>query len=183
MEHDYDDKWEPINRTHYEKLNKIIIEESLFLGLEGERVLNIFLMILGRTVFHPDNYHISDKFLKNSYEQLTFVAERVREYFRSRIGLSDGFDSLLDVHLLSACILINEYHFSEAQFPTQSILKFEYDRSPFELIELIKENIDVLKKELNRLITHLEAKSSDKRFYFETISEAKQYLRLINKNA
>lgn len=41
LEQEYDEEWYPVSSKHYDELKQVIIEESLFLGNEGERALNI----------------------------------------------------------------------------------------------------------------------------------------------
>ncbi|MBW1795902.1 MAG: hypothetical protein JRJ38_16015 [Deltaproteobacteria bacterium] len=183
LEQPYDEGWQPINDRQYDELQRVIIEESLFLGSEGERALDIFMKFFGRSTCFPEEPLPSDKMLRNIYEHMGFIAERIREYFRKRIGLSDEPDPLWDVNLLSACLLINDYHFREADFPTKTNLKFEYDISPNAFVEKVKQNLDVLKEELRRFIDYLESDPEDTGTFFCPLSEARYYLNLLNKKA
>jgi hypothetical protein len=47
----------------------------------------------------------------------------------------------------------------------------------------VKQNLDVLKEELRRLIDYLESDPEDKGTFFGPLSEARYYLNLLNKKA
>lgn len=179
LEQEYDDEWQPISSKCYDDLKQIVIEESLFLGNEGERALSIFLNYFGRTIAFPEGPDPKDETLRNIYEHMIFMSERIREYFRKRIGLSEESDPLFDVNLLAACLVINECRFNEIDFPTKSVLKFNFDTSPQALVDRIKENIYILKSELKNIITFLESDLEEKKYSFFKLSEARYYLKII----
>ena len=181
LEQEYDEDWHPINGKHYDELNQVAIEESLFLGSEGERALGIYLKFFGRSISFPDASYQSDKMLRNIYEHLIFISERIREYFRKRIGLSDEQNPLFDVSLIAACLLINDYNFSEIDFPTKSVLQFDFDFPPQSLVDKIKDNINILKTELDKFVLYIESDIEDKKSYFHALSEARYYLTMIKE--
>jgi len=181
LEQEYDEEWHPINGKHYDELKEVAIEESLFLGYEGERALNIYLEFFGRAISFPETTYQSDKMLRNIYEHLIFMSERMREYFRKRIGLSNEEDPLRDVNLLAACLLINDYTFSEIDFPTKTILKFYFDSSPLSLIDNINGNIHILKSELKKFISYIESDIEERKSFFRTLTDARYYLKLIDE--
>lgn len=181
LEQEYDVEWHPISNKCYDELEQVVIEESLFLGNEGERALNIFLFFFGRAVAFPEGPDPKDKTLRNIYEHMIFMSERIREYFRKRIGLSEESDPLFDVNFLAACLLINECCFDEIDFPTQSVLKFNFETSPQALVDRIKENIYILKSDLKKIITFLESNLEEKKYSFRTLSEARYYLKILEK--
>lgn len=176
----YDAEWQPLSDKPYDALNEEIIEESLFLGTEGEKALKIYLKVLGRAVYFPEDPRPDDKTLRNIYEFLNFMSERIREYFRKRIGLSSEADPLLDVNLIGACLLINESRFKDIDFPTKPVLKFQFDMSPSALVDKLKENLITLKSELTRLVSFIESDCEEEKYFFRTLSEARYYLKLFN---
>jgi hypothetical protein len=112
LEQPYDEEWKPINTKYYDELKEIVVEESLFLGNEGEYSLNIFLKFFSRTLFFIEDEiyeRPSDGMLRNLYEHLCYIAERICEYFRKRIGLSEESNPLWEVNLLAACLLIRNF--------------------------------------------------------------------------
>jgi len=159
---------------------KYTIEESLFLGAEGEKALNIYLNFLGRAVYLPEDPRPDDKTLRNIYEFLNFVSERIREYFRKRVGLSSEATPLLDVNLIAACLLINESHFKDIHFPTKPILKFQFDISPSALVDKLKDNLSTLKSELTTLVSFIESDLEERKCFFRDLSEARYYLKLFD---
>ena len=102
LEQEYDEQWHPINGKHYDEFKEVAIEESLFLGYEGERALSIYLKFFGRSISFPETPYQSDKMLRNIYEHLIFISERIREYFRKRIGLSNEENPLRDVKFIGS---------------------------------------------------------------------------------
>ncbi|MCX5815965.1 MAG: hypothetical protein NTX75_06930 [Proteobacteria bacterium] len=181
LEQAYDEAWQPISDKHYDALKEVIIEESLFLGAEGEKALNIYLDFLGKAVYFPEDESQDDKTLRNIYEFLNFMSERIREYFRKRIGLSSEANPLLDINLIAACILVNGVHFTGTNFPTNQILLFQYDISPSSFVEKLKENMSALKSELNTLISCIESDRDEGKYSFRVLSEARYYLNLFNE--
>lgn len=141
--------------------------------------MNIFLDFFGRAIAFPEGPDPNDKTLRNIYDHMIFMSERIREYFRKRIGLSEESDPLFDVNLLAACLIINECCFDEIDFPTKSVLKFNFDTSPQALVDRIKENIYILKSELKNIITFLESDIEEKKYFFRYLYEARYYLKII----
>jgi hypothetical protein len=178
---EYDEEWFPISRKYYDELKQVVIEESLFLGSSGEKALEIYLNFFSRAISFQEDPHPKDRDLRNIYEHMIFMTERLREYFRKRIGLSEEPDPLLDIYLLAACLLINDYQFEKIDFQTKSILKFNFDTSPQALIDRIKDNIHILKSELNKLVTFLENDPEKKKHYFLTLTTSRNYLKLLQK--
>ncbi|MCG2772954.1 MAG: hypothetical protein L6277_12805 [Desulfobacterales bacterium] len=183
LEQPYDDGWSPINGVHYDKLEQIIIEESLFLDRNVEKALNVFLKFYAKATFFPEGPDQSDKMLRNIFEFINYISEHIREYFRNRIGLSEEPNPLLEINLLAAILLINDYNFPEANLPTKTVLKFEYDISPDALVDKIKNNMGILIAELNKLVHYLEYDSSVKTFFFETLTEARSFIKLLENQS
>jgi hypothetical protein len=180
LEQPYDEEWQPLTDKPYDALKEVIIEESLFLGAEGEKALNIYLNFLGRAVYFPEDPRPDDKTLRNIYEFLNFMSERIREYFRKRVGLSSEANPLLDVNLIAACLLMNESRFKDIDFPTKPILKFQFDIFPSALVDKLKENLSTLKSELTTLISFSESDREEKKYFFRALSEARYYLKLFD---
>jgi len=100
------------------------------------------------------------------------MSERIREYFRKRIGLSSETNPLLDVNLIAACLLINESQFKGIVFQTKPILEFQFGEfqfdefpfnfSPTALVDKLKENFSALKSDLTTLVSFIESKHEEK---------------------
>ena len=172
--------WEPTDNKKSEKLSEILLQEALFIGADCEHALRIFQMVLQSTIYHYDfNPDPGDRKLRQSYEQLNFISERIIEYFRLRIGISEEVDPLKDVFMIGACLILNRYHFREAGLPTEGIFKIELNQGPSELVSIAKENKNQLEQEILNFINYLEGDSIDNRAFFETISDAKYYLKRV----
>ena len=177
LEQDYDERWQPIKSSYYSDLKKIIIEESLFLGAEGENALNIFLKFFGKSTYFPEDEPQSDRTLRTIYEHLCYIDERIREYFRKRIGLvDDEIDPLFEVHLIGACLLVSDY-----DDPNKKV-QFKFNKSPYPLVEELKENIQYLCDDLKSLIKHIESEGGTQNFYTEDRLLARNYLNKIQNH-
>ena len=132
---------------------------------------------MGRSTYFPEGEIQSDRTLRNIYEHLCYIDERIREYFRKRIGLfDDEIDPLFEVQLLGACLLVNDY-----DDPNKKI-KFKFDKSPYPLIEELKENIQYLSNDLESLVKHIESEGGTQNFYTEDRLQTRNYLHKIQNN-
>lgn len=181
LEQGYDQPWQPIPAKFYNELNEIVIEESLFLGAEGERALGIYLSFFEQSIYSPEDGPQDDKQLRIIYKYLVFIAEKIRVYFRNRIGLSEEKKPLFDINLIAACLLINNIYISEIDLPTKTILKFHLDSSPLPLIDKVRKNLPILKMELVKFIKHVESSSEESNYHFEKLSDAYYYLKVIDE--
>lgn len=174
--------FDPIDEKAIDEFKKAFIEESLFLSEECEKALFLFANIMGEAVWWPQDDSPDDITIRRSWNQMLFISERIREYFRLEIGISSESASLFDVDVLGACRLINHFGFSEANFPTESILKIKKYQSTSELVTLAKENIEILESELVRFVDYLKSDPQDKQFFYEAFIEAERYLLEVRKH-
>lgn len=121
------------------------------------------------------------------YEYLGFMSERIREYFRKRIGLSSETNPLLDVNLIAACLLIYRNQFKGIDLKTTQALELEYDDfqfhfkiSPSALVDKLKDNLDSLKSDLSTIISFIETKSEERNYQLQVLSEAHYYKKIFN---
>jgi len=187
LEQSYDEEWQPIDDKHCDTLKEIIIEESLFLGAEAEKALNIYLNLYWKAVYFPENPKPDDETVRKVYEFLNFISERIREYFRKRIGLSFEANPLLDVNLIATCLLIYESQFQGIVLKTIPILEIEFDDfqlhfdiSPSALVDKLKQNLDSLKSDLSTIISFIETKLEKRNYELMTLSEARYYKELLD---
>ena len=144
LEQEYDEEWYPVSGKHYEELKQVIIEESLFLGNEGERALNIYLSLFNRAVSFPDFDYQGDVFLRRIHGYLIYTSEVIREFFRKRIGLSDNHNPLIDIFLLDVSIMLNEINQRDLDLKTPKVAGFDFKISPQDMIGRISDNIHVV---------------------------------------
>jgi len=180
LEQEYDERWHPISDRKYDELRNVVIEESLFLGKDGENALGVFLRFFGKTTFFPEIDIQSDQMLRNIYEHLNYIDTRIREYFRKRIGLSDENNPLLEVHLLDIALILNDYHPRGGRFTLADHLCFRFDVTPLVLIEKYKSNLSDLEVWMHKFIESVESDDDDKRLYFEDLSKIRLYLALLD---
>lgn len=178
----FDEAWSSINNRYYNEFCHLIAKESLFIDSEGERALNIFLRIYTSTISWDPEEDLQDEELRRAYEQLCFVSERIRKYFRHCIGVPEDKDPLLDAFILDACIILNRHHFREIDLPTNGIFKITKHQAPLELIKIANENSSELIRELARLVEYLESTPENITFWFELTDHVKWYLNRFNDN-
>lgn len=164
-------------------MKSIVIEESLFLGKDGENALDIFLRFFGKSTYFPEIEIQPDRMLRNVYEYLTYIDGRIREYFRKRIGLSDEENPLFEVYLLDVCLILNDYHSKGNRFTFDDIFNFDFDSPPLVLIEKYNSNLDVLKANMKKYIEVVEVDDKNGKFYFEDLSRMRRYLKFIDSTA
>jgi len=181
LEHkkEFEGPWRPIAEKEFEDFRRVIVEESLFVGSRCENALYLFLSIMGDATYWPPDPPPTDESVRRAYDQLSFLSDRISEFFRSRVGLSEESSPLLDAELLGACWLINHYCFAESGFPTESLLKIE-DQSTLELIATAKKNVKVLREELTRFVRLISSKPNLRRVFFEAQSKAERYISVIS---
>lgn len=180
LEQPFDQEWTSIAGKYFEEFRQTIAKETLFISSEGERALDIFRNIYGPTVAYDPEEDLQDEELRRAYEQMCFISERLREYFRNRIGLNAEKDPLFDVFILDACLILNRYSFKEIGLPIQGVFKIVRNQSPLELIKIVKENLTEFNGKLRQLVNHCESKSEYNNSYFELIDKIKWYLHRFN---
>ncbi len=67
LQQEYDEEWRPLDQNDYDSLKEVIIEESIFLGSEGEKALNVYLNFLGQAVYFLGEPRPDDRTLRNIY--------------------------------------------------------------------------------------------------------------------
>jgi hypothetical protein len=168
--------WEPIEERDLENFRKLVMEESLFVGKECESVLNLYIDVMSEAVdWQIGEPPPKEAEVRRAYDQLVFLSECIREFFRLKIGLPAEPAPLVDAELLGACRLINRYSFAEAGFPTEGVLKIREHQSSHELVSIAKKHLDLLRVELKRFIDHLKSNPDYARFFYKALSEAERY--------
>jgi hypothetical protein len=168
--------WRPISQKDVNAFSRVLSEESLFMDDPSDHALRLFYEIMSTAVPYemeiPTNHQVW-----NAHNQMQFIAKRLAEHFRLRVGLSSSVQNpLSDVELLGACRLINQYQFPEYDLPTKGPLKIQESRTMPQLITLIRRNPELLKSELSRL-----RKATEKDpFFFEALAKADRYLQKVD---
>lgn len=175
----FDEAWTSITGKYFDKFCQLVAKETLFIGSEGERALDMFRRIYGSTIAYDPQEDLQDEELRRAYEQLCFISERIREYFRSRIGLPEERDPLRDVFILDSCLILNRYHFTAIDLPTKGIFKIVRHQSPYELVKIANENSTEFISELKKIVNYLESTPEDKSAWFELIDQVKWHLNRI----
>ena len=179
LQQEYDEEWRPLDQNDYDSLKEVIIEESLFLGSEGEKALNVYLNFLGQAVYFLGEPRPDDRTLRNIYQFLDFISDRIREYFRKRIGLSSEGNPLLDIYLIAACYLVTK-HCRFINDLSHDHIEFDLDIDPSALADKLMKNLNTLRSELTKLATSIESDNERKKLLFRTLSEVRYYTKLFD---
>jgi hypothetical protein len=178
LEQPWDGYWTPIHERTYNEFHSVVVDESLFVGAEGEEALELFSSVLSGTVPWYDDIP-DDELLRQSYNQLSFLSKRITEYFRIRVGLPGRANPLDDIYVFGACRLLNECYRHDEHFKS-SILAYKKDQNTEQLISKARANMSVLREWLNRMIKEIE--SEDERSWrFQQALRAKHYLGVVGE--
>ena len=176
----YDQAWEPTSGRIYDDFIEVLNEEALFIDSESEKALRLFGSIIGETAFyeHPPP---SDREIRNSYEQLEYLSESIREYFRSRVGVSKEPNITIDLDLLKVCRFICQENFEKEESINFEIIKLSGSQSPVDLLSLAREDLTLFRKEFQRYIEFLKTNPKKSKFYLSKVEEAEKYYNKIFK--
>jgi hypothetical protein len=170
-----EDDWQPISQKDVDAFSRVFAEETLFMDDDSDQAVRLFREIMSTAVPYqtevPTNYEVW-----RAYNQMSFIAERLAEHFRIRVGLTkNATDPLLDVKLLEACCLINRHHFATHDLPTKSIFRFKDGQTVAPYVSAARQNPALLKAELMRLKNATEKDP----FFFETFTRTERCLRKV----
>jgi hypothetical protein len=167
--------WRPISQEHVEIFSRVMAQESLFLDAASDRGLRLFRDVTWEAVQYEDQIPSGGKVWR-AHDRMKFIADRLAQHFRLRVGLAEGeLDPLLDIDILGACRDINRYNFPNYKLPTGSPLKADEYRNTAELVMTARRNPAILKEELEKL----KAATQNERFFSETTAQADRYLERI----
>jgi hypothetical protein len=167
--------WRPISQEPVEALSREMAQASLFLDAASDRALRLFREVMWEAVQYEDQIPSGGKVWR-AHDQMKFIADRLAQHFRMRVGLVGGKDDpLLDIDILGACRDINRYSFPDHKLPTRGPLKSDESRNSEELVATARRNPTILKEELGKL----KAATQNERFFFETAAQADLYLERV----
>lgn len=167
--------WRPISQEPVDAFSRVLSQESLFMDAASDRALRLFREVMWEAVQYEDQVPSGGKVWR-AHDQMGFIADRLAQHFRRRVGLPEGeADPLLDIDILGACRDINRYSFPDYKLPTRGPLKSDESRNSQELVAAARQNPAILKEELEKLKT---ATQND-RFFFEAAARANLYLQRI----
>jgi hypothetical protein len=173
-------EWPGISVDDFDRFKRAIEEERLFVDARAERALTLFTSILWDAVASTrfDHFPESDE-VRRAFNHLEFVASRMAEYFRLRVGLTPEVpDPLLDTELLGASRIINTYDFAEARLPKEHVLKFGDYTLAEETVSLARQHRTLLETQLRLLKRAVEAKETRSRVYYLLLIKIDRYLKL-----
>jgi hypothetical protein len=176
-----DEEWRPVDEDVLADFRAARVSESLYTGSNGDRALTVFEGLLSGCVLdRMDGGPIESDLIRENRAQLVFIALRVQEFFRVRLGIASG-DPLLDVFRLEAFSMINSIHLHEEGFPTQGIFKRTDHLTPEEAVALCKRNEAALVEELSRLEAALK-KDSHASFFYKYQDQARTCRELLSRS-
>lgn len=176
-----DEEWRPIDESVLAKFRVVRVSESLYTGSDGDRALMVFEALLSGCV--PDRMDggpIESDLIRDNRAQLAFIALRIQEFFRARLGIASG-DPLLDVFRLEAFSMINGIHLREDDFPTKGIFKRTDHLAPEETVALCRGNEAALADELSRLEAALK-KDRHASFFYKYQDQARTCRELLSRS-
>lgn len=107
----------------------------------------------------------------SAHNQMNFIAERMAQHFRIRVGLEQVvFDPILEVELLGACRVIDS-HGSK-----KSSLRLGRDTTAEQLISVVRQDPSVLKSELEKI----KEKIQKDPFFVEVVAKIDRYLKKLD---
>jgi len=162
--------FQPISKAVPEKFDRVTITESLFLDDESEHAVHLFLEILWRCAATPMDPDVESEELRGHRDELLFLSGQIREYFRTRVGISTA-KPLIEVAILGACILVKQYSQKSGW----------HSDSELTAMDLMSE----ARKDSTRLIGALQTLASsfqEKRFYLERQQETERYIRILTNS-
>jgi len=171
-----EDDWRPISQEDADAFSRVLWRESLFMDDPSDHALRLFREIMLTAVPFEMDVPTGNK-VWWAYNQMNFIAERLAEHFRAKVGLpSTVTEPLLDVELLGACRLINRYHFPDHDLPTKGPLKVKENTTAAQLTAVARGTPKLLRAELEKL---KEATEKDI-FFSEVLTEANRYLHKLD---
>lgn len=169
-------EWRPTSHKTVDAFRRIVSEEALFMDEESDHALRIFVQVMWSAAAAPFETEPSDEEMRLAATQTAFIADRLSEHFRARVGLVTDNGSLDDVELLGACRLINRHYFSKFNLPTTGLLAFRPGETASESVELAWQNLDLLRSELNRLKEAINSDGDRASLFFQVGTEVDRYL-------
>jgi hypothetical protein len=175
------EEWRSVDEDVLADFRAVRVSESLYTGSNGDRALTVFEGLLSGCVLdRMDGSPIESDLIRENRAQLAFIALRIQEFFRVRLGIASG-DPLLDVFRLEAFSMINTIHLHEEGFPTKGIFKRTDHLTPEETVDLCKGNGAALVDELLRLEATLK-KDSHARFFYKYQDQARTCRELLSRS-
>lgn len=176
-----EEQWRPIDEKHLAGFRAVRVSESLYTGSEGDRALTIFEKLLdGCVLDRMDGGPIESDVIRDNLRQLAFIARRMHEFFRVRLGTANG-NPLLDVFRLEAFLIINSIHVRGGEFPTKGLFKRTDHLTPEEIVDICKRNAKALADELSRLETSLK-EDKHASFFYMYQDQARTCKELLGRN-
>jgi hypothetical protein len=171
----------PIPYSAFEDLKSIVRKHNLLLDNDCETALEILTVAVlrGCSPWDPEGNQPDDEDCSQAYGELNYLASRVADLFRAKLGYSQVRQPMLDFAIFGGVQLINRYHFGTA-FPT----KGKFARANFSSVESIvetgKREAAELARELELFLATLAEDPTTEDFFMRTHLKASRYLDEIN---
>jgi hypothetical protein len=184
LEQSWDDEWEPLPDKDYNKFHAVVVEEFLLTGADGEKALNLFSSVLSNTVaVYEVDYIPNDRSLRECYQQLRFLSERIREYFRFRVGLPGRGQPLVDIAVFGGRSLLDEYFKFDEDYSSSPLASKERQSTEQWIVKGYT-NLKELKERLKDMVTRIELSDEESsEWRFKQALEARYYLDILANEA
>lgn len=170
----------PVPLDGYNELESMLYKHQLFLDDECLLVMSLTMNAYSRS-FPFDNGsgappHQNE--CRPCVSYVEYLQPRIASIFRSKIGMTSSSLHLIEVSVLSAIELVNNYHFSDIDIPPKGTLSTRrIDNAP-DKVALGLENIDELLALLANFDSYLNCNGS---WFHEAQLQVKQTLNVLNK--
>lgn len=172
--------YEPVPTKGYRELEGLLYKHQLFLDEECLMVMSLTMNAYSRSFPYDDGTgappHQSDSRPHVSY--IEYLQPRIASIFRSKIGVASDPQHLVDVVILSAIELVNNYHFLDVGIPPKGNLSTKRINNASDKVATGLANID----ELIALLKDFDAYiSRDGGWIHEAQLQVKQTLNVLCK--
>jgi len=172
--------YEPVPKEGYRELKGLLYKHQLFLDEECLMVMSLSMNAYSQSLPYDDGSgappHQSDSRPQVSY--IEYLQPRIASIFRSKIGVASDPQHLVDVAILSAIELVNNYHFLDVGIPPKGNLSTNRIDNAADKVATGLANIDELIALLNSFDVYL---SRDGGWFHEAQLQVKQTLNVLGK--
>ena len=138
--------YEPVPSSGYREFESLLYQHQLFLDEECLMALSLVKKAYFRSLPYDDGSgappHQNDSSQHVSY--IEYLQPRIASIFRGKIGVVSDPQHLMDVAVLSAIEIVNEYHFIDVPIPPKGALSTRNINNASEKVAAGIDNIDEL---------------------------------------
>lgn len=173
--------YEPVPSNGRREFESLFYQHQLFLDEECLMALSLVMGTYSRSLPYDDGSgappHQNESSQHVSY--IEYLQPRIASIFRRKIGMASDPQHLIDVAVLSAIELVNNYHFPEVEIPPKETLSTKKIKNAADKVALGLNNICELTALLRSFDNYL---SRDGGWIHEAQLKVKQTLNILEKS-